>query len=140
MNMFENIEHLDGTVLQRLLRRTVLATLIVGALGMVVTLLIAPPLATVGLAIGLGVAILNLRFLDAGVAKIEETGEGSGKTIRKMLRTKTAWRMAAITVVAIGLLLLSAPLGVGMVVGLVVFQIIFVINVARVIFAQGGLV
>ena len=138
--MLENIEHLDAPVLQKLLRRTVISAIIVGGLAVVLSLLLAPPLATVGIVLGLGVAILNLRFLDAGVAKVEGTGEGSGKVIRRMLRTKTAWRMAVITAVAIGLLLLAAPLGVGMVVGLVVFQILFVINVARVVFAQGGLV
>ncbi|MEI8051278.1 MAG: hypothetical protein WCI12_07565 [Actinomycetes bacterium] len=138
--MLENIEHLDAPVLQKLLRRTIISAIVVGGLAVVLSLLLAPPLATVGIVLGLGVAILNLRFLDAGVAKVEGTGEGSGKVIRRMLRTKTAWRMAVITAVAIGLLLLAAPLGVGMVVGLVVFQILFVINVARVVFAQGGLV
>lgn len=39
---------------------------------------------------------------------------------------------------AIGLLLLSKPLGLGVVIGLVIFQILFVISVARVIFVQGG--
>jgi hypothetical protein len=136
--MLENIEHLDGPVLQRLLRRTVLTTLVVGGIAIVISLLVAPPFAAVGIALGLGVAILNLRFLDAGVAKVEGTGEGSGKVIKRMLRTKTATRLAVITVVAIGLLVVYAPLGVGMVVGLVIFQVLFVANVARVVFAQGG--
>lgn len=137
--MLENIEHLEGPVLQRLLRRTVLMTLVVGGIAIVISLLIAPPFAAVGIALGLGVAILNLRFLDAGVAKVEGTGEGSGKIIKRMLRTKTATRLAVITLLAIGLLLVDPPLGVGMVVGLVIFQVLFVANVARVVFAQGGL-
>ena len=138
--MLEGIEHLDAPVLQRLLRRTVLSALVCGAIAIVLALWLAPPFSAVGIALGLGLAFLNLRFLDAGVAKIEETGEGSGKAIRKMLRTKTSWRLAVITVIAVGLMFLYAPLGVGTVVGLVVFQINFVINVARVLFSQGGLV
>ena len=126
--MLENIEHLEAPVLQRLLRRTVLMTLVTGGIAIVISLLVAPPL-----------AILNLRFLDAGVAKVEGTGEGSGKVIKRMLRTKTATRLAVITVIAIGLLLIDAPLGVGMIVGLVIFQVLFVANVARVVFAQGGI-
>jgi hypothetical protein len=137
--MFENIEHLDAPVLQKLLRRTVVATLISGSIAIVVALWLAPPLAAVGIALGLGLAIVNLRFLDAGVAKIEETGEGSSKTIKRMLRTKTSWRLAALTVIALGLLFIYAPLGIGVVVGLVVFQVNFVISVARVLFSQGGL-
>ena len=137
--MLENIEHLEAPVLQRLLRRTVLRTLVTGGIAIVISLLVAPPFAAVGIALGLGVAILNLRFLDAGVAKVEGTGEGSGKVIKRMLRTKTATRLAVITVIAIGLLLIDAPLGVGMIVGLVIFQVLFVANVARVVFAQGGI-
>ena len=100
--MLENIEHLEAPVLQRLLRRTVLMTLVTGGIAIVISLLVAPPFAAVGIALGLGVAILNLRFLDAGVAKVEGTGEGSGKVIKRMLRTKTATRLAVITVIAIG--------------------------------------
>ena len=137
--MLENIEHLEAPVLQRLLRRTVLMTLVTGGIAIVISLLVAPPFAAVGIALGLGVAILNLRFLDAGVAKVEGTGEGSVKVIKRMLRTKTATRLAVITVIAIGLLLIDAPLGVGMIVGLVIFQVLFVANVARVVFAQGGI-
>ena len=137
--MLENIEHLEAPVLQRLLRRTVLMTLVTGGIAIVISLLVAPPFAAVGIALGLGVAILILRFLDAGVAKVEGTGEGSGKVIKRMLRTKTATRLAVITVIAIGLLLIDAPLGVGMIVGLVIFQVLFVANVARVVFAQGGI-
>jgi len=136
--MFESIEHLDGTVLQRLLRRTVILSLIVGGICVFCALLFGSPLAAVGIVVGLGLAILNLRFLDAGVAKVQGTGEGSGKVLRRMLRTKTAWRLAAITVIAIAALLLSTPLGLGIVVGLVVFQILFVVAVARIIFVQGG--
>lgn len=56
-----------------------------------------------------------------------------------MLRTKTSWRLAALTFIALGLLFIYAPLGIGVVIGLVLFQINFVISVARVLFSQGGL-
>jgi hypothetical protein len=136
--MFEQIEHLEASVLQRLLRRTVLLSLAVGGVMVLCALLIGSPLGAVGIVIGLGMAIVNLRFLDAGVAKVQGTGEGSGKVLRRMLRTRTAWRLAVITVIAIGALLLSMQLGMGVVIGLVVFQILFVIAVARIIFVQGG--
>ena len=137
--MFEGIQHLDASVLQKLLRRTVLMSLVVGGIAIIVALAVSPPLSALGILMGLGLAILNLRFLDAGVAKVESTGEGSGKVIRRMLRTKTAWRLALITLVVVGLMVLYAPLGVGMVVGLVIFQALFVANAARLIFSQGGL-
>lgn len=137
--MLEGLAHLDAPILQKLLRRTVLMTLVAGGIAIVLALAIAPPLSAVGIFAGLGFAIVNLRFLDAGVAKVESTGEGSGKVVRRMLRTKTAWRLALITVIVVVLLVLYAPLGVGMVIGLVIFQALFVANAARLIFSQGGL-
>jgi len=137
-SMLENFGELDASVLQRLLRRTVISAMAVGVVAVIISIVLSSPLAAIGIVVGLGAAILNLRFLDAGVAKIEGKGEGSGKVVRRMLRTKTAWRLGAITVVVIGLLLLSKPLGLGVVIGLVIFQILFVISVARVIFVQGG--
>jgi hypothetical protein len=136
--MFEGIEHLDASVFQRLLRATVLSSIVVGAVAILLALLLGPPLVSVGILFGLGVAVLNLRFLDSGVAKVQGSGEGSTKVIKRMLRTKTATRLAVITAVAVALLILVQPLGLGMVVGLVIFQILFVINVARVAFASGS--
>lgn len=136
--MLDQLGDLDVTVLQRLLRRTTILTVMVGSVGVFLALMLSQPLAAVGLVLGLAMAIANLRFLDAGVAKVEGSGEGSTKVLRKMLRTKTAWRLAAITLVAIGALFLSAPLGIGIVIGLVIFQILFIIAVARIVFAQGG--
>jgi hypothetical protein len=104
----------------------------------VIAIVLGSALGAVGLVIGLGLAILNLRFLDAGVAKVEGSGEENNKVLRRMLRTKTTWRLAGLTVIAIGALFLSTPLGMGIVIGLVVFQILFVIAVARIVFAQGG--
>ena len=43
------------------------------------------------------------------------------------------------TVVVLAVVFLNAPLGIGMVAGLVLYQIVFVINVMRVVTGQGGL-
>ena len=136
--MLEQLDHLEAPVLQRLLRRTVVLSLIVGGVAVFLALLASAPLTAVGIVAGLSLSIVNLRFLDAGVAKVQGTGEGSGKVLRRMLRTKTAWRLAAITVIAIAALLLSFQLGLGLIIGLVIYQILFVVAVARIIFVQGG--
>jgi hypothetical protein len=137
--VFPGFSEMELPVLARLLRRTVLSALAVGAGAILVALLWAPPLAAVGIALGLGVAIINLRFMDAGVAKIETKGETDKKVLRRLLGTRTATRLLIITGIAIGLVVLDAPLGIGMVVGLVIFQILFVINVGRAVAAGGGL-
>jgi hypothetical protein len=134
------LENLPPNTLPRLLRRTILSAIVVGVLGFVATILIAPntPFAAVGVVIGVGLAILNLRFLDRQAARVELKGEQSSKAIRRQLGGKTTGRLAGMTLVILGVVWLYAPLGIGIVSGLVLYQIVFVINVMRVVANQGG--
>jgi hypothetical protein len=124
--------------LPRLLRRTVLSALVAGAVGFVVGVMIAP-LAGLGVVIGVGLAILNLRFLDRQVARVEIKGEKSTKAVRRQLGANTVSRLVLMTIVAIGALWLDAALGIGIVAGLVIYQIVFVINVLSVVANQGDM-
>jgi hypothetical protein len=135
--MFSGFADLELPALARVLRRTVISTLIAGAVGVLLALLLSAPYAALGIGIGVAVAIVNLRFLDSGVSKVETRGETNKKVVRRILGTRTATRLAIITAIAIGLLLLNGPLGIGTVIGLVIFQILFVLNVARVIVTTG---
>ena len=135
--MLSGLSDLEGSALAKVLRRTVVSALIVGGAAIIVTLFLDAPLAAVGLVVGLGLAILNLRFLDSGVAKVQTGGQTSSKALRRALGTRSVTRLAIITVIAVGLLLLNGPLGIGTVTGLVIFQILFVLNVGRVLVGQG---
>ena len=137
MNMLSGLSDLEGGALARVLRRTVVSSLIVGAGAVVVAMLLSVPWFALGLIIGLGLAIVNLRFLDAGVAKVQTSGKTGNKVLRRAMGTKSVTRLGVITVIAIGLLLLNGGLGIGTVAGLVIFQILFVVNVGRVIVSQG---
>ena len=137
MNMLSGLSDLEGGALARVLRRTVVSSLIVGAGAVVVAMLLSVPWFALGLVIGLGLAIVNLRFLDAGVAKVQTSGKTGNKVLRRAMGTKSVTRLGIITVIAIGLLLLNGGLGIGTVAGLVIFQILFVVNVGRVIVSQG---
>jgi hypothetical protein len=132
------LDNLAPDTLPRLLRRTTLSALIVGVLGFVVALLIAPPLGAVGEALGVAAAIVNLRLLDRQVARVELGGEQSTKAVRRRLGARTMSRLGAMTVVVVLAVLLSAPLGIGIVSGLVLYQIVFVANVFRIVATQGG--
>ncbi len=134
--MMSGLSDLEGTALAKVLRRTVVSALIAGGGAIIVALFVAAPLAALGIAIGLGMAILNLRFLDAGVAKIQTKGE-SKKAQRRAMGTKSVTRLGVITAIAIGLVFLNAPLGIGTVIGLVIFQMLFVVNVGRIVVSQG---
>ena len=133
------LENLPTDTLPRLLRRTTLSAIIVGVVGFAVAVFVAPPLAALGVVIGVGMAIMNLRFLDGQTAKVEMRGEQSTKALRRQLGGRTTARLAVMTVVVIAAVLVNAPLGIGIVSGLVLYQLVFVVNVMRVVTGQGGI-
>jgi hypothetical protein len=137
MSMMSGLSDLEGTALVKVLRRTTVSALIAGGGAVIVALFVSSPLAAVGIVIGLAMAILNLRFLDAGVAKVQTKGETNKKVLRRAMGTKSVTRLGVITVIAIGLLFLDGALGIGTVIGLVIFQVLFVLNVGRVLVSQG---
>jgi hypothetical protein len=137
MSMMSGLSDLEGSALAKVLRRTVISAIIVGLGAIIIALLLSQPWAALGIFIGLGLAILNLRFLDAGVAKVQTKGETDRKVLRRAMGTKSVTRLAVITAICIGLLFLDGPLGIGSVVGLVIFQILFVVNVGRVLVSSG---
>ncbi len=132
------LENLSPSTLPRLLRRTVLSALAAGAVGFVVAVMITP-LAGLGVVVGVGLAILNLRFLDSQVAKIEIKGEQNTKAVRRQLGGKTLSRMVVMTAIALAAIWLDTALGIGIVAGLVIYQIVFVINVMSVVANQGDM-
>ncbi len=133
------LENLPANALPRLLRRTTLSAIAVGLVGFVVALVVAPPLAALGVVLGVGLAILNLRFLDHQAAQVELRGEQSTKAMRRQLGGKTAGRLMAMTVILVAVVWLNAPLGIGIVSGLVLYQIVFIANVLRVVADHGGM-
>jgi len=137
MNMLDGLSDLGGNALAKVLRRTIVSAIIVGAAAIVIMLLLSVPWAALGLAIGLAMAVVNLRFLDAGVAKLNTGGETNNKVLRRAMGTKSVTRLGIITLICIGLMLLDGALGIGAVAGLVIFQLLFVVNVGRVVISQG---
>lgn len=137
MNMLDGLSGLGGNALAKVLRRTIVSAIIVGAGAVVIAMLLSAPWAALGIVIGLTIAVLNLRFLDAGVAKLNTEGATNNKVLRRAIGTKSVTRLGIITLICIGLLLLNGALGIGAVAGLVIFQLLFVVNVGRVIISQG---
>jgi hypothetical protein len=135
--MLDGLSGLEGNALSKVLRRTIVSSLIVGAVAVLLVMLLSVPWAALGLIIGLGMAVVNLRFLDAGVAKLHTDGEVSNKVLRRAMGTKSVTRLGIITLVCVGFLLLNGALGIGAVAGLVIFQLLFVVNVGRVVMSQG---
>jgi hypothetical protein len=109
-------------------RRTVSSALIVGVAALVACVSFGHLLLGVGACIGLGLGTFNFRMIGNSVAKVSAREE---ENKRRPLALNTLGRMGIITVVTIGLLLVNASLGFGILGGLAVFQIILLANVAR---------
>jgi hypothetical protein len=124
-------------LLRQAIRRTMVTALAFGAVAVAIALWRAPALASVGIVLGIGMAVMNYRLMDAGVARVESTGNRKLGMLRRAIAARTFARLGAITVVAVILLIVNGPLGVGTVVGLVLFQIAFVINAGRVVMSEG---
>jgi hypothetical protein len=119
--------------LGRILRHTALSAIVVGAVVSVGAIIIGAPAAVIGIAIGVGVAILNVRVLGNGVLNVETDGTTDNKVVRRLLRTNSAVRLAVITAITIGLVIVATPVGIGVAVGLVIFQLCFVVSAGRVV-------
>jgi ABC-type transport system involved in multi-copper enzyme maturation permease subunit len=132
------LENLPTNTLPRLLRRTTLSAIAVGAVGFLIAIFIAPPTAALGVAVGIALAIANFRQLVRQTGLVEVKGEQSTKVVRRQLGGRTAARLAALTLIVLVMLWLNAPLGIGIVSGLVIYQIVFVFSVLRVVANQGG--
>jgi ABC-type transport system involved in multi-copper enzyme maturation permease subunit len=132
------LENLPTDTLPRLLRRTTLSAIAVGAVGFLIAIFIAPPTAALGVAVGIALAIANFRQLVRQTGLVEIKGEQNTKVVRRQLGGRTAARLAALTVIVLAMLWLNAPLGIGIVSGLVIYQIVFVFSVLRVVANQGG--
>jgi ABC-type transport system involved in multi-copper enzyme maturation permease subunit len=132
------LENLPTNTLPRLLRRTTLSAVAVGAVGFLIAIFIAPPTAALGVAVGVTLAIANFRQLVRQTGLVEVKGEQSTKVVRRQLGGRTAARLAVLTVIVLAMLWLNAPLGIGIVSGLVIYQIVFVFSVLRVVANQGG--
>ena len=120
-----------------MLRRTIVSALIVGAAAVLDRPVPLRALAALGLIIGLGMAVLNFRFLDAGVAKVQTDGE----TGHKVAAPRHGHQERHPPRGHHGDLHRSAVperrVGIGAVAGLVIFQLLFVLNVGRVVMSQG---
>jgi len=109
-------------------RRTVSSALIVGVAALVACVSFGHLLLGVGACIGLGLGTFNFRMIGNSVARVSARVD---ENKRRPLALNTLGRMGIITVVTIGLLLVNASLGFGILGGLAVFQIILLANVAR---------
>lgn len=115
-------------------RRTISAALVVGVAILVGCVSFGVPLVGVGACIGVALGAFNHRMTGNSVVRASLSESVNTK---RPLALNTLGRMAIITVVTLGLLLVDRTLGLGILIGLAVFQVLLLVNVARSM-AQAG--
>ncbi len=110
----------------RLARRTVLVAAGVGVVVLVVSSVLDYALFGVGACLGLGLALGNFRLIVRSTAK---AAAAQRERNRRPLATNTLLRLGVLSVVALVLAWLVAPLGFGIIVGLALFQFALLANV-----------
>lgn len=131
--MFERFSLPDVTIVSR---RTVLGALLAGVGGLVLCLFFNQPWAGLGLCVGLTLGLLNFRLIQRSVVRVGKRLESNR---RRPLALNTLGRMAVLTVVALGLLVVEPPLGFGLLAGLAIFQFLLLLNVTHTMFKMGTL-
>ena len=105
--------------IERVVRRTAITSIILGVVASVVAVVIGQPYFVTGMAIGLILAIANHRVFQSSAMRFTTT---EGVVSRKPFAGSVALRLGVCTAVAIGLLILSQPVGWGVIGGLALFQ------------------
>jgi hypothetical protein len=129
------LEHLDLPEISRMLRRTVFAALGVGVVALVAVSLLGYPLAGLGVCVGLALGIINIRLVMSTAAKLNASGTTK---VKRPMAMNTLTRLALTTVVAIALVVVNLPLGMGVLGGVAVFYLLFVVNLVVTLLHQGA--
>jgi hypothetical protein len=112
------------------LRRSAIVGAALGAASIVVTAMYGHPMAGVFGCVGIALGALNNRMLQTSVVRFASSPEFG----KKQFRRGVMGRLGLITLLAIGVGLLVRPDGLGVFVGLAVFQILMLIGAAVPVF------
>lgn len=106
------------------LRRPLIISVVVGLVGFVVAAVVGHPVMGILGCIGLGLGLFNHRMLQRSVVRAVSTENPT----RKALTLSSAQRLFLITLLAVALGIFLRPDGLGVFIGLAVFQVITVTN------------
>jgi len=119
------VEQFTLPELTRVLRRTVLAAVLVGIVALVVALLLSHAAFGFGCCIGLGLGLANIRLVTRQTARVSNSG--TTKPVRA-LASLTLVRLGVTTAVVVVLAVVVTSLGLGAVAGIAVFYFLFLAN------------
>jgi hypothetical protein len=121
--------------LSRVLRRSVLISILLATVAFVVALFLSSPLTSLGICLGLVIGVANIRLVTSQTARV--TANSPSRPIRAMA-SLTVVRLGVLTAVIIGLAIVSVKLGMGTVLGVMLFYFSFVGNLVAVALGHRG--
>ncbi len=133
----DRLPDLDASRLGRALRRTRVGAFVAGVLALAIGGVVGQPLGGLGMVLGLVAGALNTRSVDAAVARLRNVGPDV-KATRRPLITRTIGRLGVVTAVVITMLIVEAPIGLGMLVGLIVYQALFLASMLGAVLRSGA--
>ncbi len=104
----------------RIVRRTAFASIAIGIVGAIIAVILGQPSVPVGIAIGLGLAIVNHRVFQSSALRFTSD---DGVVSKKPFAGSVALRLGICTAIAFGLLYIDEPVGWGVIAGLALFQV-----------------
>ena len=126
-------EQLPLPEVARVVRRTVWAGIVLGAAALGVSAALGYVLAGLGGCIGLAFGLANIRLISRSAARLS-AGAGSHRT--RVLASNTLVRLAATTVVIVGLAFASVQLGLGAACGIAVYYFVWLASLLRSLLQQ----
>lgn len=105
-------------------RRAVLAACVLGVIALVVGAIVGELPAVAFACVGMGLGMVNSRLVQLSVVRFAE--QSSTRPKRQFVGSVVS-RLALITVVALALALLFRPDGIGVIVGLAIFQLLMIV-------------
>jgi hypothetical protein len=130
------LEQLDLPEISRMLRRTVFGATGVAIIALIVLSIVGYPLAGLGACIGLGLGLVNIRLVMSTASRLNSLGTSK---IKRPMAMNTLMRLALTTVVAIVLVVVNLPLGMGVLGGVAAFYLLFVVSLVATLLRQGAI-
>ena len=132
----DRLPDLDAARLGRALRRTRVGAFALGIVALIVGGVLSQPLGGLGVVLGLIAGAVNTRSVDGAVARLGGLGTDV-KASRKPLVGRSIGRLGVVTAVVIAMLVVEAPIGLGMILGLVLYQALFLASMLGAVLRSG---
>lgn len=122
--------------LRPLMRRMTVTVVALTAVALVISFLLGKPLAALGVLVGVGLSVFNLRLLDRQVARVSlpaDADKAAKKRARNEIGRSAGIRLGLVTAAVAISFIIAVEFSLGIVTGLAYCQMVFIANTFRVV-------